>query len=192
MSKAKKSSGKKAQVLALLKELETKGNAGNSLKETGKSLIVGALGAGLGVAIGRPSLLVGLATAFTGHYFKNNRITSLGIGMMASGGYAVGQGLKGADVGGLEGVKERLKTFGENIKERLYIDKFIKPKTNATDDGTAGLGDVQYFKYPGGSELNMGSLDDIENEITRKSEEFERRQMSGGDDDISGLEDRIY
>lgn len=191
MSKGKKATGKKAQVLALLKELETKGNAGNSLKETGKSLLIGAIGAGLGVAIGRPSLLVGLATAFTGHYLKNNRITSLGVGMMASGGYAVGQGIKGTEMEGLEGVKERLKTFGENLKERLYLDKFIKPKEKSKDEGTAGLGEVQYFKYPGG-ELNMGSLDSIEDEIIRKSDEFEKRQMSGNDDDISGVEDRIY
>lgn len=191
--KGKTSKAKKAHVLAIAKELDTKGNAKNSAIESVKDLVIGVVGGGLaGAAIGKPSLLVGFGTSLMGHYMGSSMATSFGMGMMASGGYQIGQGAVNG-LTGLDGAKERMKAFGANIKQRLYIDKIIKPKeVTQGDEGTSGLGNVQYFKYPQTQELDMGALDNIESEIARSGEQFERRQMSGAYDEMSGAEDKIY
>lgn len=182
--KKNKTNGKHAKALAILQELDTKGNAKNSLIESLKSLAVGVVGGGLaGAAIGKPSLAIGLGTTLTGNYLKSPLLSTFGMGMMASGGYQIGSGLKGTD--GLDGAKDRVKAFGQSIKERLYLDKIIKKKGE-----TNGVGEVQYFKYPQ-KELDMGSLNNIENEIARSSEQFEQRQISGSLEDVAGAEDDV-
>lgn len=196
MSKRKnKQAGKakKARVLAIAQELNTKGNAKNSAIETVKDLAVGVIGGGLaGAAVGKPSLLVGFAASLMGHYMGSSLTTSFGLGMMASGGYQIGSGAV-SGLSGLDGATERMKAFGTNIKQRLYIDKIVKAKDSTKDEGTSGLGNVQYFKYPQqNQELDMGSLDDIEREIARSGEQYERKQMSGIYDDMSGMEEKIY
>jgi hypothetical protein len=194
-SKKKSSKAKKAKVLAIAQELDTKGNAKNSAIESVKDLVIGVVGGGLaGAAIGKPSLLVGFGTSLIGHYMGSSMATSFGLGMMASGGYQIGQGaVNGTSLTGLDGAKERMKAFGQNIKQRLYLDKIIKPKEETTDEGTSGFGNVQYFKYPQLDQpLDMGALDDIERQIARSGEQYELRQMSGAYDDISGTEDKIY
>jgi len=195
MSKKKKKASKsKSHVLAIAQELNTKGSAKNSAIESVKDLVVGVVGGGLaGAAIGKPSLLVGLGTSLIGHYMGSSMATSFGLGMMASGGYQIGQGaVNGTGLTGLDGAKERMKAFGANIKQRLYIDKIIKPKETQSDEGTNGMGNVQYFKYPQNQELDMGALNDIESEIARSGEQYERRQMSGAYDEMSGAETPIY
>ncbi len=88
MSKRKnKQAGKakKARVLAIAQELNTKGNAKNSAIETVKDLAVGVIGGGLaGAAVGKPSLLVGFAASLMGHYMGSSKdpyIAEQGIGM---------------------------------------------------------------------------------------------------------------
>lgn len=203
MSKTKnKKSGKtsKAKAFSLTHDLETKGDAKNSAIESVKDLVVGVVGGGLaGAAIGKPSLLVGLGTSLIGHYMGSSMATSFGLGMMASGGYQIGQGaVHGTSVSGLDGMKERMKSFGQNIKHRLYIDKIIKPKEKEAEnkeESTNGVGSVQYFKYPQKEtqEIDMSGLDEIENAIARSGEEYQQKQMSGTYDDVSGLEDeKLY
>ncbi len=189
--KSKKSSkAKQASVLALTKQLDTKGDAKNSAIEAVKDLVVGVVGGGLaGAAIGKPSLLVGLGTSLIGHYSGMPLATSFGLGMMASGGYQITSNVNG--LSGMDEVKERIKSFSTNIKQRLYLDKIIKPKGEATN----GMGSVQYFKYPKSDtqELDMGSLDDIEQEMARLGEQYERKQMAGAYDDMAGVNDEtIY
>jgi hypothetical protein len=186
--KSKKRSGSHAKALAILQELNTKGNARNSMIEAVKSLAVGVIGGGLaGAAIGKPSLAVGLGTTLTGNFLNVPLLSTFGVGMMASGGYQIGAGLKGTD--GLDGAKDRMKAFGQNLKERLYLDKMIKKKDGT--NGVNGVGEVQYFKYPQ-KELDMGSLDNLEQQIARSSEEFAAaRQIAGNDDEVSGTEDYI-
>lgn len=198
MSKKKSkpaSKAKKAKVLAIAHQLDTKGNAKHSAIESVKDLVVGVVGGGLaGAAVGKPSLLVGFGTSLIGHYMGSSLATSFGLGMMASGGYQIGSGaVSGTSVSGLDGAKERMKAFGDNIKQRLYIDKIIKPK-EAKEETTNGMGSVQYFKYPQqNEELDMGSLETIEREIARSGEQYEQKQMSGTYDDMSGVGDeKIY
>lgn len=189
MSKAKskhQKKSKKAHTLALVHKLETKGDAKNSAIESLKDLVVGVVGAGFaGAAIGKPSLLVGFGTSLVGHYLGSSAATSFGLGMMASGGYQIANGTNGVNgLGTIEGAKERMKAFGQNLKERLYLDKIVNKKTSDKDNGTNGMGNVQYFKYPGqDKELDLGALNHIENLIAQEAEKVERRQMSGTDDE---------
>jgi hypothetical protein len=193
----KQNNAKKAQALSLTKELPTKGDAKNSAIESVKDLIIGVIGGGAaGAAIGKPSLLVGLGTSLIGHYMGSSMATSFGLGMMASGGYQIA-GLSGTQPEGLEGAKERIKAFGSNLKQRLYVDKFIKPKeiAPAKEESTNGMGNVQYFNYPSQTTegLDMNALDNLEREIAKSGEQFQQKQMSGADDDISGIEDdKLY
>ncbi|NLR82253.1 hypothetical protein [Chitinophaga eiseniae] len=156
--------------------LHTKGLAFNSAKETGKDLLIGVLGGGLVAALlGRYSLLAGLGVTYLGHYTGNPITSSFGLGMMASPNL-VGGAVNGLD--GLDGVKERVQAFKENMMQRTFLDKVIKKKE--TVNGT--VGEIQYFDYGqmngsdnpelygdlavenGHPEL-MGALNDIDNAI---------------------------
>lgn len=195
MSKKKSkraSKTKKTNALAIAQQLNTKGNAKNSAVESVKDLVVGAVGGGLaGAAVGKPSLLIGFGASLIGHYMGSSLATSFGLGMMASGGYQIGSGaVNGTGTSGLSGVKERVKAFGTNIKQRLYLDKIIKPKDSEKEEGADGFGNVQYFKYPQSNELDMGALENIENEIARSGEQY-GRQISGTYNGFSDV-DRIY
>lgn len=192
----KASKAKKANVLAIAQELNTKGDAKNSAIESVKDLVVGVIGGGLaGAAVGKPSLLVGFGTSLIGHYMGSSMATSFGLGMMASGGYQISSGAVNG-LTGLDGAKERMNAFKENIKQRLYLDKIIKPKDAAEkEEGTNGMGSVQYFKYPQKEtqEIDMSGLDEIENAIARSGEQFQQKQMRGTYDEVSGLEeDKLY
>ena len=191
MSKKKKNKGKagsKGGVKSIFtRELDTKGSVKNTAIETGISLAMGALGAAAGWAIGRPSLLIGIGTSILGHYTDQPRLKSLAIGLIASGGSeALTKGFSGASVNGLEGAKDRILAFGENLKHRLYLDKIIKSKEAPATDG---IGDVQYFKYPNNNnELDMGSLNDIEDQISGSADQYERESQTNGLYD----EDQMY
>lgn len=211
MSKKKKKgkgspSGKQAQAIALLGKLDTEGDPKNSAIETTKDLIIGVVGGGLtGAAIGKPSLLVGFGTSLMGHYLNQPIIKSLGFGMMASGGYQIGSSFSGTE--GLEGAKERVKAFTQNLKERLYLDKVLdkaKARTAAkptTEEGTNGMGEVQYFRYPANQPpLDMGALNNLEKSLEEMGRQYARQSgrsvsesTEGTEQDIGGPEDeRLY
>jgi hypothetical protein len=181
-----------SSITAILEELETKGNLENSAKETGKDLLIGIAGAAVGVWVGKPSLMYGLGAAFAGHYYHQPRLTSLGLGLITSGSFAIGQAIKAAPsgtVGGLDGMKEKFKLLGTNLKEAFYLDKLMKSTPKTKDNTVAGLDDVTHFNPNEG--LDMGALNAIEDEITRNSQLYEKRQMDGTDEDVSGNEDEI-
>jgi hypothetical protein len=190
-------SERKAKVKALLEKTLTKENFKNGAIETGKTLLSGILGAGAGAAIGKPALYIGLGLTFTGHLIKQPQIATFGIGMMASGGHKVASDLKGTATDGLEGAKERIKAFGNNLLESLYFDKFMKGKTNKKkekDQTTNGLGeDVQHFKYPDNKELDMGALNAIEAELNQNGEQYEqKKQKSNTYQDIGSIEEMNF
>lgn len=184
--KKNKNSVSKVRVMALLHPLSTKGDIKNSGIETLKSLGFGVIGGGVaGAAVGKSSLAWGALATFAGHFVQSPPLTSFGLGMMACGGYQIGQGaVNGSPLSGLDGAKERVKAFTSNLKERMYLDKIMRK-----DDSVNGLDAVQYFKYPGGEtqQIDMGSLDNIERQISMSADQF-----AGSDDDVSGVEDRLY
>src|SRR6478752_1544694 len=131
MSKKKNRYSQKAKKKHFLsgmnEELPTKGNAKNTLLETGKDILIGVVGGGLiGAIIGKPSLAVGIITTGAGHYTDNKLIQLLGIGMMAANGFQKAGSVSGLE--GLEGVKERLQAYKESLGEKFYLDKILKKK----------------------------------------------------------------
>ena len=191
MSKKKNRYSQKAKKKHFLsgmnEELPTKGNAKNTLLETGKDILIGVVGGGLiGAIIGKPSLAVGIITTGAGHYTDNKLIQLLGIGMMAANGFQKTGAVSGLE--GLEGVKERLQAYKESLSEKFYLDKILKKK-----GATNGIGELQYFSYPGSSvNGDLAALDDIENQLAESAMQF---QMNGNEDlqiGIVELEDRLY
>lgn len=185
MSKKKNRYSQKAKKKHFLsgmnESLPTKGDAKNTMLETGKDILIGVLGGGLiGAAIGKPSMVVGIVTTGAGHYTGNKLIQLLGIGMMAANGFqksnATVSGLEGMD-----GVKERLQAFKESMKDRFYLDKIIKKA------GTNGIGELQYFTYPDSMNGSLAALDDIEQQIAENAIQFQ-----GNEYGIVELEDRMY
>ncbi len=181
---------RKQKILGILADAETKGQVKDSVIEGLKTTAAGVAGAFIGGAIGRPSFLIGIGATMAGHYFGSHKVASFGVGMIATGGASIVGGVNGTGANGFEGVKERMKAVATDFKHRLYIDKFTKKKKK-TEDATDGLGEVQYFKYPG-NELDMGSLDAIEQEILNRTEVVEEPQMQASYDDMTGSEERIY
>ncbi len=179
---------KKSFMQNISKGLETKGNAKNTVLETGKDLLVGVIGGGLiGAAIGKASLGIGALVTGVGHYSDNKLATIFGVGMMASNGFQKGKAVSGLD--GIDGVKERVMAYKETFSEKLFLDKIIPKKAAAIN----GIGEVQYFTYPN-NELNgdLAALDFIENQITESG----MQQMQGGNMEYDvngtvGLEDEI-
>ena len=166
--KNKPANWKNPVVVAILKPLDTKNKIGASAGEMVKAAAFGLIGTGLGMAIGKPSLLVGLGASLVANYLDFQPLKTASIGMMASGGYQFAKGVNGTQTDGIEGVKERLKEFGSNLKENLYINKLFKKK------GVNGMGEVQHFSYPdqNQAQLDMGALENIEQEIAASGQQF--------------------
>lgn len=190
--KKKNSYVKKAQKKQLLNGVaaeHAKGDIKKSALETGRDILVGAIGGGLaGAVLGRSSFLVGIAVTGVGHYMGSNGAAAFGVGMMASGGYqAVAGAMNGTGKEGFEGVKERMAAFKEEFKRKLFLDKIIKSKKKEeSEEGTNGMGEVQYFTYPNGKELegaadHFNVLDRIERQVEESAKKFEAKQsVSGG------------
>lgn len=155
------------------------GTTGERMKdaatELGKDIVVGVIGGGVaGAALGRLSFFVGAAVSGVGHFAKNRFASALGLGMMASGTYHTVSGMNGKPAEGLEGVKERLLALKDDMKKRIFLDKVLKSKALKTEEnGTNGLGQVQYFMYPNSEEsvgeLDMSALDKIHQAIQSNS-----------------------
>lgn len=181
----KQSARKKHFLAGINQDLPTKGNAKNTVLETGKDILIGVLGGGLiGAVIGKPSLVVGIVTTGAGHYTGNRLVQLLGIGLMAANGFQKSGTVSGLE--GLAGVKERLQAYKESMKEKFYLDKIMK-KSSATN----GVGDLQYFSYPSNMNGHLAALDDIEKQVADSAMQF---QMSGDDDmqiGIYELDERI-
>lgn len=176
MSKKKKNKKNRHQgnwknplVVAILKPMESKNNVGASAGEMAKAAAFGLIGTGLGMAIGKPSLLVGLGASLVANYLDFQPLKIASVGMIATGGYQFAKGVNGAPAEGIEGVKDRLKEFGANLKENLYINKVFKKKS-----GVNGVGEVQQFRFPdqGHAQLEMGTLENIEEEIAASGRQF--------------------
>ena len=194
MAKKKNSYEKKAHKKFMLDGLttaETKGSFKKTALETGRDIVVGAIGGGLaGAVVGRASFLVGIVATGAGYYFGSHSAAAFGVGMMASGGSQVAtQAGSGTESEGFEGIKERLTALKEDFKHRLYLDKIIKPKTTTTtetatkEETTNGVGEVQYFTYPNGKELegandlDLTALDRIEKQVAESAKRFEVKKQ---------------
>ena len=188
----------KYQKEALKKTLSGAGDASAGAKakdaatELGKDIVVGVIGGGVaGAVLGRLSFLVGAAVTGVGHFAKSRIASVLGLGMMASGTYQSISGMNGKGTSGLDGVKERLLTLKDDMKRRVFLDKVLKAKgKKSSDEGTSGMGEVQYFLHPGAESvgaLDMSALDTIQKQIQESGEKYS--QVNGLEGELSGEEE---
>lgn len=161
--------------------------------ELGKDLVVGVIGGGVaGAVLGRLSFIVGAVVSGVGHYAKSRIASALGLGMMASGTYQTISGMNGKPAEGLQGVKERLLALKDDMKKRIFLDKVLKAKEKkeekTDENGTNGLGQVQYFVYPNTEEsmgeLDMSALDKIHQAIQNSA-----TNGLNGEEELSGEEE---
>jgi hypothetical protein len=152
-----------------------KGNLTNSAMATIRDVIVGVVvGGAAGAAIGKPALLVGAAITGVGHYKQMPLATILGMGMMASNIIAASKTVNGTEATGIDGMKDRVNTFKESMKERLYLT-VILPKKAAVN----GMGKTNHYPYPMEQvegnihELDMRALDRIEQQIAKSGQDFQ-------------------
>jgi hypothetical protein len=181
---------KKAKKKELLGFIPDTGDVKQAAMDTGRDLLIGAIGGGLaGAILGRSSLLVGIAVTGISNYLKLKAGTSFGIGLMAAGGYQTISSVNGVTQSGFEGVKERMEAFKEDLKQKLFLDKILK--TKKTEEAVSGVGEVQYFTYPGGNDLEgNAALDHIEQQIAASAEAYDAQQVSGAyDDDMGDTDD---
>jgi hypothetical protein len=190
------------QKASLKKSLSGTGDASTGTKvkdaatELGKDIVVGVIGGGVaGAVLGRLSFVVGAAVTGVGHFAKSRIASALGLGMMASGTYQAMSGMNGKPASGLDGVKERLLALKDDMKKRIFLDKVLKAKEKKeekTEEGTNGLGQVQYFVYPNSEEsmgeVEMNELDKIQQQIQASAMKY--NQVNGIEVDLlSGEED---
>jgi hypothetical protein len=190
MAAKKNSYEKKAErsdFAALTEGVPAKGSIKNTLIETGKDLVIGVIGGGvLGAVIGKPSLVAGAGVTGLGHFMGNRLISLVGIGMMAANGFQT-KAVSGIEEDGMQGIKDRVMAFKDTFSEKLYIDKFLKKKTDTTT--TAGFGELQYFNYA--SEVaGLAALNNVEEQIENSA--MSRLQMNGAnmgaaDTDLPGM-----
>ncbi len=184
------------EVLSGATSEHAKGDVKKTAIDTGRDVLLGAIGGGLaGAVLGRASFLVGIAVTGVGHYMGSDGAASFGVGMMASGGYqAVAGAMSGTEKEGFEGVKERMQAFKEEFKKKLFLDKIIKPKAEETkDETTNGMGEVQYFTYPTGKELEgpIEDLNRIEQKIIDSGKAFEKKQSESSSSEMNGEEENM-
>lgn len=164
---------------SITEKLDTKGSLKNTVIETGKDLVIGAIGGGfIGSAIGKPSLLIGIGVTGAGHFMGSRLISLLGIGMMAANGFQSQTSVSGIDDNSLLGVKDRVIAFKNTFSQKLFIDKFLAKKvdSSAAAATVAGIGDLQYFNYA--NEIaGIEELSNVEDQIETSA--MSRLQMNG-------------
>ena len=77
----------------------------------------------------------------------------------------------------------------DDMKKRIFLDKVLKSKEKKdekTEEGTNGLGQVQYFIYPNSEdsigEVEMSELDKIQKQIQDSAMKY--YQVNGIEDDL--------
>lgn len=143
--------------------------------QTGKDLLIGVIGGGIaGAIVGKPALLIGVGVTGYGHYANKPTLKTFGIGMMASSGFSTGT--NGVDGFSVEDVKTRVMNFKDSFTSKLFLDKFIKPKTTET---TNGIGAVQYYDYPQeNKELDLSALDRLQAQVVQSGIDY-KKSMQG-------------
>ncbi len=196
---------KKAKKKSLLGELshaekeQKRKELKEALVETAKETptdIGAAIGGGfIGAAIGKASLLTGALVSGISHFFRKNvgdtvsRIGSvLGVGIMAGGFSKPASSVNGTLNDCREdAVKARIKNFGSDLRERLYVDNIpgFKKATQQKTKNTAQektMGETQTFIYPETEpkkkEVDLSALDEFENGLHKSASEYQQKNQS--------------
>ncbi len=200
MSNQYKKQAKKKSLLGELSHAEKeqkRKELKEALIETAKQTpadIGAAIGGGfIGAAIGKASLITGALVSGISHFFKKNigdtvsRIGSvMGVGIMAGGFSKPASSVNGTlDDCHTDAVKARIKNFGSDLRERLYVDSipgFKKTTTSAGNKQTKTMGETQTFIYPQTEptkkEVDLSALDEFENGLHKSAAEYQQNNQS--------------
>ncbi len=195
---------KKAKKKSLLGELThaEKEHKRHEMKEafieTAKEMptdIGAAIGGGfIGSAIGRASFVTGALVSGISHFFKKHigdtvsRIGSVvGVGIMAGGFSKPASSVNGTLSDCREdAVNNRIKSFGSDLRDRLYLDKipgFKKAQNTANKGQDKTMGATQTtFIYPETQpkkEVDMSALDEFENNNQQSAAEYAQKNGNG-------------
>jgi hypothetical protein len=142
----------------------------DTAKEGGLILLAAIAAGGAGAAIGKHSLIAGVPLTLIGIHRKNKYLIAAGLGLTLSNGFqkpgqsSTTQGVDGFDLKQIaQGAKDRVGTFFENFKGKLYLTP--APVTTAAD----GIDDEQvtYFvnPYNGTGALDTSAIDRVQEQI---------------------------
>ena len=154
--------------------------------ETGKDILIGAIGGGItGYIIGKPSLLIGAGVTGYGHFANKPAMRTFGMGMMLGGGAEAANSLKGLSA---DDIKDRMLKFKDNFFSKLYLDKVFKKEEKPAqqklpaDNGTSGFGDV-----------DLSELDKFEQQVLQKGADYQKQKEaeSKGTDGIYSAKKEI-
>lgn len=114
--------------------MDAKGKLPETAWAVGKDILLGAIiGAGIGkVILKKHCLWVGALIAGAAYYSGRPGLASIGIGMMSSGFVQVTTPASRTDGSKGETAKDRLAAFKEELKQKFFLDKIIKKKTDTT------------------------------------------------------------
>lgn len=162
-----KGAGLPGEVAALTK----KHGLGMSTKEGLLLAVTSIAAAGAGAALGKHSLLPGLALTIWGVHKQNKFLTAAGLGVSVTSGYKsltsgrATTGMEGLDAKtAITEAKDRVTNFFQNFSEKLYLPK----SSPETVNGLAGEEEpVTYFvnPYSRPKELDMSAIDKIQAQI---------------------------
>jgi hypothetical protein len=197
--------------------LPTKQRLGKAAAQTGIMLLAGLGGGFVGAGTGRWSLLTGLLVAGTGQFTGTPAVTAFGLGMATSNVFSPdAQTVSGTDdkekKKPMVMAKERMKTYAQGLKQKLFLDKILAPKkkeetksttetttttTETTDTGTAGMGEVTYMKYPLNAEnMDMTEMERYEKELEKSAQKYMQENETfapvSGTDIAMMEEERLY
>ena len=166
----------------------TKENVKESLLESGKNLGSGLVGMVAGSAVGRHSLWLGTVVIFGGAWYSYDWLTSAGVGMVASNGFAGKQADNSVTgLGGfkdeVENAKKRAVSSLKALGKKIYLDK-LSPSLGQK----LGLGPMEDspLVFVGGQVTDAGNFDTSEvDAIIRQLEEGQPVQGTG---DFAGSE----
>jgi len=166
--------------------MEKKAAIKDSLIETGKNLGSGLIGMVAGSAVGRHSLWIGAATIFGGAWYQYDWLTSAGVGMVASNGFAQ---RSEENVSGLDGfqdeignAKNRAISSLKALGKKVYLDKLSPSLSEKL--GLNGMEDSDVL-------MVNGYMGDIGNFDTSEVDEIIRQLENGNADNLieqSGFE----
>ncbi len=113
------------------------GKIKETVKDVGSDLVIGVLGGGLLAAtLGRYAFIAGLGISGYGHYCKNQKLSALGLGLMASGTLTAVNGKPiDSKLSTTDQIAERIKAFGDELKKKLFLDKFLPEKADESVSG---------------------------------------------------------
>lgn len=209
MAKSKKSKGILQGVL--VEDAPKQLKLGEIASRTAIKTAFDVLGALAGGAIGSMTEMKGIPYSGVvvnamGNWFRIPLLSSFGVGLVAS---IPAKSLKGLD-GTEGGPLDRLKAYGKMTAEKFFLDKILgldKPQAAATPQATNGMGEVNYYSYPDGTngvgelgagEIDYSALDKITKQIADSGQQYSKEMngelagmlaaIDGTDEDlISGL-----